>query len=116
MALICCTYLQFASLFELVHVALTLERTTGSQEHILVCAIDVLDPVGQPSDCLVVHHGLPFARDVWFGNGNALANIDSDVLRTDANLHLYVSQKFLGMGFDGALPLDCPSLDGHRGP
>ena len=35
--------------------------------------------MGEPSDSIVVDDLAPFARDVWSRDGDALANVDSDV-------------------------------------
>lgn len=80
------SYLQFAGLFELGHVALPLERAASCKENILVVLVDVLDPVSEPGDCVVVNHLFPRPRSVRFGDGFVLADINCDVLRTDTFL------------------------------
>lgn len=82
-----CTYLELPCLLELSHVALALERTSGGQEDVLVIAVDVLRPSGKPSDRVVVLNVFPFARYVGLGDGHALADVDRDVLWTDAFLN-----------------------------
>ena len=79
-------YLQFARLFELGHITLPLEGTTGSEENILVVLVNVLDPVGKPCDRVVVDYLFPRSRGVGFGDGLMLTDVDRDVLRADAFL------------------------------
>lgn len=84
-------YLQLSGLLELLHVTLSLDRTAGSQEDILVVAVDILHPVGEPSSGFVVDNSLPLARNVRLRCRDAFANIDRDVLRLDAVLDIQLS-------------------------
>jgi len=79
-------YLQFARLFELGHITLSLERTAGGEENILVVQVDVLDPIGKPGDRVVVDHLFPRSGGVGFRDGLVLSDVYRDILRTDAFL------------------------------
>ena len=65
---------------------MTLEGTTGGEENILVVLVDVLNPVGEPGDRVVVDHLFPRSRDVRFRDGLVLTDVNRDVLGTDAPL------------------------------
>lgn len=73
-------YLQLTRFLEFIHVALTLDGTTRSQEHVFVVSVDVLDPVGQPSDCLIVHDRLPVTRNIGLRCGYAITDVNRYVL------------------------------------
>ena len=51
--------------------------------------IDVLNPIGEPGNRVVVDHLFPRPGDVRFGDGLMLTYVNRDVLGTDA---------FLGVG------------------
>jgi len=97
------TYLQVASLLELSHIALTLERAAGGQKHVFVVAVDVLCPCCEPCNCRVVDDLLPLAGDIRFRDGNAFADIDCDILRVDAILSMSKSDKIYEI-----LQTNCP--------
>ena len=63
------TDLELTGLLELGHVTLTLERTAGRQEDVLVVTIDVLGPRRKPSDSVIMNDLFPFSRDIgnWDG-------------------------------------------------
>ena len=48
--------------------------------------IDVLDPIGKPSDCVVVDYLFPCSRDVGLRDGLMLADVNRYVFRTDTVL------------------------------
>ena len=48
--------------------------------------IDVLDPIGKPSDCVVVDYLFPCSRDVGLRDRLMLADVNCYVFRTDAVL------------------------------
>lgn len=81
------TDLELARLFELLHVALALERAACGQEHVLVIAVDVLSPGREPSHSVVVYDLLPFPWHIRLWCGYALTNIDRDVLGSHSVLH-----------------------------
>lgn len=80
------THLQFARLFKLGHVALSLERASCSEENVLVVLVDVLDPIGKPSDGVVVDHLFPRSSNVRLRDGLMLTNVNRYVFRTDTVL------------------------------
>lgn len=84
-------YLQLSGLLELLHVTLSLDGTAGGQEDVLVVAVDIFHPVGEPSSGLVVDDSLPLARNVRLRCWDAFANVDRDVLRSDAILDIQLS-------------------------
>ena len=79
-------YLELARLFELVHVALTFERTTRSEEDVFVVAVDVLNPSREPSNGVIMEDILPLAANIGHGYGRILANVDRDIFRPYAQL------------------------------
>lgn len=78
--------LELSCFLEFRHITLTLNRAARSQENVFVVAVNILRPVSQPCDSIVVDDFLPFARHVGFRNRNALANIDRDVFRPNTVL------------------------------
>lgn len=48
------THLQFARLFELLHIALPFERTTSGKENVFVTAVNILRPCRQPCHGIVM--------------------------------------------------------------
>lgn len=80
------THLQFTRLFKLDHVALSLERASRSEENVLVVLIDVLDPIGEPSDGVIMDHLFPRSNDVGLRDGLMLADVYRHVFRTDTVL------------------------------
>lgn len=80
------TNLQFTRFFKLVHVTLTLERTTGCQKDIFMVTVHVLRPSGKPGDGVVVNNFLPVSGHVWDRNGRIFTDVDGDVLRSNAIL------------------------------
>ena len=72
---------------------MSLEGTAGGEENILVVLVDVLDPVGKPSDRVVVDHLFPRSIYVRFRDGLMLTNVDRDILRTDAFLGAEMSDE-----------------------
>lgn len=81
------THLQLTRLLKFLHVALALERTAGREEDVLVVAVDVLHPVRQPSDGVVVHNVFPLPRYIGSGHGRVFPDVDGDVLRAQTMLH-----------------------------
>ena len=79
-------YLKLAGFFEFLHVTLTLQGTSGSKEDIFRVAVDILLPVGEPSDSIIINDLAPFARHVRSRNRRALPNIESDVTRMQSIL------------------------------
>ena len=63
------TDLELTGLLELGHVTLTLERTAGRQEDVLVVTVDVLGPRRKPSDSVIMNDLFPLPRDIgnWDG-------------------------------------------------
>jgi hypothetical protein len=80
------SHLEITRFLELGHVTLSLERTTRGEENILVVSIHVLCPCRKPGDRFVMDDGFPGSRDVWLWDGDALANVNSDILRVDTKL------------------------------
>jgi hypothetical protein len=65
---------------------LAFEGTAGSQEYILVIAVDVFSPIGEPGDGVVVSNGFPLARHVGDRNGHPFTNVEGDVFWTNTEL------------------------------
>lgn len=77
---------EFARLFKLGPITLSLPRTRCSEEDVLGLIVDVLFPVCKPGDCLVMLDRLPLAGDIWNRYRRVLANVDNDILWPQAEL------------------------------
>ena len=53
--------------------------------------VDVLSPICEPSNSVVMCHGFPVARDVGNRDGCRFTNVNGDILRPDAQLPFYVN-------------------------
>lgn len=84
-------HLQFSRLFELGHIALPLERAARGEEDVFVVLIHILDPIGKPGDSVIMNHLLPGSRHIGFRDKFVLANVNCDILRTDAFLRVQAS-------------------------
>ena len=78
--------LEFARLFELLVIALSLDVRVCSQHDILVVAVDVFLPHGEPSTLLIVLDLLPLVPIWWLGHHGVFADVDGDLLGCDTLL------------------------------
>ena len=53
--------------------------------------IDILDPVGEPGDRVIVDHLFPRSRDIGFRDGLMLTDVNRDILRPDTFLEVETS-------------------------
>lgn len=79
-------YLEFTGFLKFRHVTLALQRATRSQKHILVIAIDIFDPVGEPGHRFIMDYAFPVPRHVGDRNRNTFANVKGDILWANAEL------------------------------
>lgn len=79
-------YLELAGFLKFHHIALTLQRAACGQKNVLVVAVDIFHPIGKPSYGFVMNDSFPVPRHVGDRNGNVLANVNGDILGTNAEL------------------------------
>lgn len=80
------THLEVARLLKLLEVALALEGRSGGEEDVLDVAVDVLLPRREPRHLVVVDDVLPAVAGRSWRDGDALADVDRDLLGADARL------------------------------
>lgn len=73
------TDLQLLGLFKLLPIALTLPCASRREEDVFRIPIDVLLPVRQPGDSVVMHDLFPRSRDVGYGHRSRLGDVDNDI-------------------------------------
>lgn len=80
-------HLQLTSLLKLLHVALSFEGATSSKEDILVVSVDVLRPICQPGNGVVMLDSFPFSRNVRYGYGSIFANVEGNIFGSHSQLY-----------------------------
>ena len=104
-------YLEFTGFLKLRHVTLALQRATRGQEHILVVAVDVFNPIGKPGHSFVMHHSFPVPGHVRNRNRNTLADVKGDIFRANAELfRTLVARPPTSLGTAEALTFKAPFL------
>ena len=88
------TNLEIARLFELHHVALTLERAAGGEEDILGVAVDVFLPRREPGDRIVMDNLCPLSTRRRLRDRNTFPDVDGDVAGADAQLEAALLRVF----------------------
>jgi hypothetical protein len=80
------TDLKFTGFLELGHITLTLERTAGRQEDVLMVTVDVLSPRRKPSNSVIMNDLFPLSRNIRNWNGCFRSYVNGNILRMDTQL------------------------------